>query len=47
MIDFPDGTVIRRIFHKFRVDSPCFITKGALATDSFNWVEHDGYFGRN
>jgi len=28
-------------------DTPCFITKGALATDSFKRVEHDGYPGRN
>jgi hypothetical protein len=28
-------------------DTPCFITKAALATDSFKRVEHDGYPGRN
>ena len=28
-------------------DTPSFITKGALATDSFKRVEHDGYPGRN
>lgn len=28
-------------------DTPCFITKGALATDSFKGVEHDAYPGRN
>ena len=28
-------------------DTPCLITKGALATDSFKRVEHDAYPGRN
>ena len=28
-------------------DTPCFITKAALATDSFKGVEHDAYPGRN
>ena len=28
-------------------DTPCLITKGALATDTFKRVEHDAYPGRN
>ena len=28
-------------------DTPRFITKGALAADSFKRIEHDGYPGRN
>jgi hypothetical protein len=28
-------------------DTPCLITIGALATDTFKRVEHDAYSGRN